>query len=124
MKIFVAAMFMCLFASPVFAQTPTVSWTQSNVASVAQANTLTYRLYVTPSGGSQLAAVTLTSVACTGTAPLVTCTAPLPGASSVATVTGSKSTLTTQDLAGGTPESSPSAPFTAGAAAPTALKIQ
>jgi len=122
-RVTAALAFVMASVVPASAQTPTVTFGQGNVASVAQANGLTYRLYVTV-GGTTAAPVLLTGVSCTGTAPNVACTAPLPSAAAAATVIGSKSTLTCQDTVGGTPESAPSAPFTAGAGAPTALKIQ
>lgn len=108
------------------AQTPQASWTQGSAATAAQAQGFTYRLYVTPAGGStQDAPVSLTGVTCTGTTAPFPCTGtvPAPEAAKVL-LTGAKSTLTAQDTAGGTTESLPSAPFTAGAGVPTALKIQ
>ena len=102
---------------------PTTSWTQGNVTSTAQAAGFTYRLTVTPNGGSALAPIPLVSVACSGAAPSVACTAPLPAAGVAALITGAKSVLTAQDTANGTPESAPSLPFTPAAAVPQALKV-
>lgn len=115
---------LCGIPASLSAQTPQVLWTQGNVASATQASGFTYRLTVTPAGGTASTPIVLTNVSCTGAAPSVACTAPLPSAAAAATVTGSKSTMTTQDTAGGTPESAPSAPFTAGAAVPGTLRIQ
>lgn len=113
-------------AMPAQAQTQAATWTQQNVASTTQAAGFTYRLYTTPSGSTVAnPAVTLTGVTCTGTAPTVTCTAALgPGVASAALVIGAKTTLSAQDVAGGTPESAQSPPFSAGATAPTALSIK
>lgn len=107
------------------AQSATVSWSQGNVVSAAQAQSFTPRLYVTPSGSTtQNAPVVVTTITCTGASAPFACSAPLPAAASAATVTGAKTTITVQDTASGTPESAQSAPFTAGASAPTGLRIQ
>ena len=111
-----------LVASIASAQ-PTTSWTETNVTSTAQAAAFTYRLTVTPNGGTALAPIVLASVTCSGTAPSVACTAPLPAAGVAALITGAKSVLTAQDTTNGTSESAPSLPFTPAAAVPTGLKV-
>ena len=122
---YVLSCVLALLPVTAFAQTPTVSWSQGNVVSAAQAQSFTPRLYVTPSGSStQNAPVVVTTVTCTGASAPFACSAPLPAAASAATVTGAKTTITVQDTANGTPESPQSAPFTAGASVPTALRIQ
>lgn len=114
---------LALLLLPALAHAQTVTFTQQNVASAAQAGGFTYRVYVTPSGSTtQSAPVVIAGVTCTGTTA-VTCTAPLPTTALPALVTGAKSYLTAQDTAGGSSESLPSAIFTAGAAAPSGFKI-
>jgi hypothetical protein len=108
---------------PVLASAQTVTFTQQNVASVAQAQGFTYRLYVTPSGSTtQGPAIVATGITCTGTAPTVNCTGTVAAAN--ATVTGAKSVITAQDAVNGSTESAQSAPFSPGANVPTGLKVQ
>ena len=83
----------------------------------------TLRVTVTPFGIAQAqTAIPLTGVTCSGSAPIA-CTAPLPSGAQAALILGSKSTLTEQDTASGTAESSPSSPFITPAGAPTGLKV-
>jgi hypothetical protein len=106
------------------AQAATVTFSQSNVTSTAQAQGFTYRLSVTPAGGTTTnAPVVLTGVTCSGSAPTVTCSSTLPAAASAATVTGAKTTMTAAVSATAV-ESAPSLPFTPGASAPAGLSIQ
>jgi len=114
---------MCVFlgARSASAQ-PTTSWTQSNVASTAQAAGFVYSQTITPFGGTPLAPIQLTGVTCSGTVPSVSCSAPLPAAGVAALITGAKSTLTATDPSTGAVSPS-SAPFTPGPSAPTALKV-
>ncbi len=114
-----------LVTARLIAQTPQATWTQPNVASTAQAQGFTYRLYVTPSGSTTPnVPIVLAGVTCTGAVPTVNCSAAIgPTVSATALVTGAKSILGVQDVANGTPEAL-SAPFTAGASAPTALRVQ
>ena len=110
---------------PLFAQSGSIAFSQQNVASAAQAQGFTYRLYVTPFGSTTpLAAVGIPGVTCTGTgtAPITAnCTAPLPLAARTGLVTGATSRLTAQD--GTTTESALSAPFVPGAGVPGALTL-
>lgn len=121
MKQILLALVLLMFALPASAQT--VTFTQQNVASAAQAGGFTYRLYVTPSGNpTQNAPVVIPNVTCTGTT-IANCTAPLPTAAIAALVTGAKSVLTAQDTVNGSVESLPSPIFMAGATAPSGFKI-
>lgn len=112
-----------LVPSIVYAQTRQIVWDQSNVTSPTAAQSLEYRLYITPPGQTNPSTtVLLTSVLCGGTAPVVNCSTVLPATASSATITGTKSELTAKDIQSGL-ESTKSNPFFMGAAAPTNLKI-
>lgn len=103
-------------AAPAAAQTPTTaSWTPpSDAATAAVAQSLTYTLYVNNGVGQ-----VLTSVVCTGTAPIL-CQAPVPAG--VALVMDAKFELTAKTATG--PESPRSVPFIQAPAAPTAFRIR
>lgn len=109
-----------LCASIAQAQTRQVLWDMTDVASVATATAMTYKLYVTPSGGTT-ATYTLTGISCNSTSPTsASCIAPLPSAASNALLTGTRSELTATDSG---VESPRSAPFLKPAAAPTNLRL-
>ena len=108
-------------SSNLYAQSQVV-WNQSGVNSATQAQSLTYKLYITPSGSTNTTTVTLTSVLCGGTATNPQCSTVLPATASVAATTGTKSELTTTDPTSGV-ESAKSAPFIKPADAPTNLRI-
>lgn len=121
MKTLLTLIFVLFTASVASSQTHTLFWDQGEVASVPIAQGFTYKLYVTPTGGSS-SMYTLTSVTCTGTAPLANCSAPLPVAASNATLTGTKAELTATDTATGV-ESPRSSPFIKPAVAPSGLRL-
>lgn len=126
-RLAIALAFVAAAIAPALSQavTPTVFWTQGNVATIAQAGGFTYRLYTTPSGSTtQGPAVVVTGVVCVGTAPIAACSAPLPVGSANAVITGAKTVITSQDTVDGIAESGPSSPFTAGSAVPSILNIR
>ena len=110
------------FFLPTLASAQTVTWTQTNVASAAQAQGFTYKLYVTPAlSTTQNPAVVLTAVTCTGTGSSVPCTGTVAAPTSM--ITGAKDALSATDPVSAT-ESAQSAPFSPGANVPTGLKVQ
>lgn len=106
-----------LLPSSVQAQTLQLAWTApGNIVSVAQAQSLEYRLYV--NGG---APTTVAGVICSGTVPAaVECVAPLPAG--VPTAIDTRLELTAKSTLSA--ESAKSAPFIRPPSAPTDLHTQ
>lgn len=108
-----------LFATVAQAQNRTALWDMLDVPTIAYAQGLTYKLYVTPSGGST-SSVTLTGVTCAGTVPTANCTAQLP--TSVSVPIGTRAELTATDTTSGV-ESPRSNPFIKPTGAPSNFRL-
>lgn len=127
MKRYLVVFVLVILSSLVY---PNVSWgqtvqfTQSNVLNVAQAQTLEYRVYLTPSGSvNSNTPVLLTNVTCVAAIPANTfnCTALNQVTLSAALITGAKSELTAKEA--NTAESNKGTPFFQGASVPSLLKV-
>jgi hypothetical protein len=115
---------LCVIASTAQAQ---VLWDQPNVASAADAQGLSYKIYITAPGATSPSTLTLASVACTvsGTTLPLTAACQAPAAQVVAlgaTAPGASSQLTAANTFGESPKSSP--PFLVpGCVDPTSVKV-
>lgn len=100
---------LCVIASPAQAQ---VFWDQPNVASAADAQGLSYKIYITAPGATSPSTLTLAAVTCTvsGTTLPLTAACQAPAAQVVAlgaTAPGASSQLTAANTLGESPKSSP-----------------
>jgi hypothetical protein len=112
--ILLALVVAALAGAQLSAQTAQLAWSApANAVSAAEAQSLTYTLYV--NNGT---AIPVTGVSCTGTAPPFDCTSPVP--SGVPIALGTKLELTAK--VGSSEESPRSLPFTIPPVAPTNLR--